>query len=105
MKDDITTIIKNFREKNHLTQDELGQIAGVSGKAVWAWENGTSLPRMGAVQKIADKYGLTTSQFLEGDFDNKEEQNALANAFEALKPLSHAELEAVYFYIKGRLGK
>ena len=48
-----------------LSQKELAQIAGVSDKAVSTWENGTKEPRMGAVQKIADHFGLKKSNLKE----------------------------------------
>lgn len=56
--------IKELREKNGLTQAELGSIAGVSGKAVWAWEAGTAEPRMGALERIALHFGITKTELL-----------------------------------------
>jgi repressor LexA len=59
--------IKKLREKHDLTQAELGQIAGVTDKAVWTWEQGGKNPRMGALEKIADHFGITTSSIIEGE--------------------------------------
>ena len=50
---------KKIREQYGLTQAELGDIAGVSDKAVSTWENGTAEPRMGAIQKIATHFNIT----------------------------------------------
>lgn len=57
----ISDNIKNLRIEYNLTQTELGKIAGVSGKAVWTWENGLAEPRMGAIQKIADYFNIKKS--------------------------------------------
>lgn len=57
--------IKRLRIMHGLSQKELAQIAGVSDKAVSTWENGTKEPRMGAVQKIADHFGLKKSNLIE----------------------------------------
>ena len=57
--------IKTLRERYKLTQDELGKIAGVSGKAVHTWEAGLREPRMGAIQKIADYFHLRKSSIIE----------------------------------------
>ena len=57
--------IKRLRIIHGLSQKELAQIAGVSDKAVSTWENGTKEPRMGAVQKIADHFGLKKSNLIE----------------------------------------
>lgn len=62
----ISENIKNLRELYELTQDELGSIAGVTGKAVSTWENGSKIPRMGALQKMADHFGLAKSDIIEG---------------------------------------
>lgn len=57
--------IKSLRMKFNLTQQELGEIAGVSGKAVHTWEAGLREPRMGAIQKIADYFNLSKSDLIE----------------------------------------
>lgn len=57
--------IKKLREINSLTQKELAKIAGVSDKAVSTWETGIKEPRMGAIQKIADYFGLQKSNIIE----------------------------------------
>lgn len=61
----ISENIKLLRECYKLSQKELAQIAGVSDKAVSTWENGTKEPRMGAIQKIADHFGLKKSNLIE----------------------------------------
>lgn len=59
--------IKALRETYNLSQKDLALIAGVSDKAVSTWENGTKEPRMGAIQKIADHFGLQKSNIIEDD--------------------------------------
>ena len=57
--------IKKLREMYNLSQKDLGIIAGVSDKAVSTWEKGLKEPRMGAIQKIADHFGLQKSNIIE----------------------------------------
>ena len=57
--------IKRLRTMHGLSQKELAKIAGVSDKAVSTWESGLKEPRMGAVQKIADHFGLKKSNLIE----------------------------------------
>ena len=71
--------IKKLRGINSLTQKEFAKIAGVSDKAVSTWENGIKDPRMGAIQKIADYFGLQKSNIIEENglnlfFDNRNEK-------------------------------
>ena len=55
----ISERIKYLRDLHSLTQAELGKIAGVSDKAVSTWENGSAEPRMGAVQKMSEYFGVS----------------------------------------------
>lgn len=59
--------IKKIRETYSLTQAQLGDIAGVSDKAVSTWEGGTAEPRMGAVQKIARHFKIPISAVVDDD--------------------------------------
>lgn len=61
----ISKNIKLLREKYRLSQKELAAIAGVSDKAVSTWERGIKEPRMGAIQKIADHFGIKKSNLIE----------------------------------------
>ena len=61
----ISENIKTLRRRYGLTQQELGEIAGVSGKAVSTWELGVKEPRMGAIQRIADHFGISKSSIIE----------------------------------------
>ena len=58
--------IKRLRVEHGLTQEELGRIAGVSSMAVSQWENDRAVPRMGAVQRMADHFGISKSAVIDG---------------------------------------
>lgn len=59
--------IKNLRRAFDMSQKDLGVIAGVTDKAVWAWEQGNREPRMGALQRLADHFGIKKSDLIDGD--------------------------------------
>ncbi|MBP3649142.1 MAG: helix-turn-helix domain-containing protein [Clostridia bacterium] len=61
----ISDNIKRLRESFGLTQIQLGAIAGVSDKAVSTWERGDNIPRMGAIQRMADYFGVPKSAIIE----------------------------------------
>ncbi|WP_426201721.1 helix-turn-helix transcriptional regulator [Paenibacillus sp. Dod16] len=67
----ISENIKMLREKFDLTQQDLADIAGVTNKAVSAWENGLKEPRMGAIEKIATHFNIKKSNIIEeGGMEN-----------------------------------
>lgn len=57
--------IKMLREQRGITQSELAKICNVSDKAVSTWENGRNIPRMGAIQCMADYFGIPKSAIIE----------------------------------------
>lgn len=73
--------IKYLRELNNLTQVELGRIAGVSDKAVSTWENGTAEPRMGAIQKMADYFGVSKGWIIDDDPSSSSESDQVDSLF------------------------
>lgn len=68
----ISANIKELRRRYKLSQKELGDIAGVSDKAVSTWEKGIKEPRMGAIQKMADYFNLKKSNIIEEDGLNQD---------------------------------
>lgn len=55
-----------MREDAGMTQAEIGKIAGVSNKAVWRWEMALSVPKMGAIQRLSDRFNVPMSWIIEG---------------------------------------
>lgn len=69
--------IKILRDRYNLTQQDFGDIAGVSDKAVSTWEKGEKSPRMGAIEKIAAHFNIKKSQLIEdGGLDYVKEESA-----------------------------
>lgn len=59
--------IKSLRELHGLTQSQLAIICNVSDKAVSTWENGRNVPRMGAIQKMADYFNVSKGTIVDED--------------------------------------
>ena len=57
--------IKKLRLDHGLDQVQFGEIAGVTDKAVSSWENNISIPRMGAIEKLATYFGIKKSDIIE----------------------------------------
>ena len=58
------TNLKKIRESHGLSQDELGEKLGVSGKTVSSWEINRTEPKMGIVQQIADLFHVSTDDLI-----------------------------------------
>ena len=65
----IGNVIMTKRKELGLTQQALAEKLHVSFQAVSKWENGTSIPDVQLLLKIADFYNLTLDQLVRDDFD------------------------------------
>lgn len=94
--------IKRLREAHGLTQEQLGEIAGATDKAVSTWENGKSVPRMGAIQRIADHFGISKSDIIE-DKDKKPipEDELDDDLISLLSDLTPQETSQVVAFVSG----
>lgn len=59
--------ISLLRSRFGWTQQELADKIGYSKQTVSNWETGLKSPRMGAIQKIADLFGVSVGFIIEGD--------------------------------------
>lgn len=57
--------IKKLREKNGMSQSELAAKIGKSRTAVWQYERGDTIPRMGAIEEMARVFGVKKSAIIE----------------------------------------
>lgn len=62
----IANNVKRFRESKGMTQEEFGNVAGVSAMAVSQWENGRAVPRMGALERIAEFFNAPKGDIIDG---------------------------------------
>lgn len=60
----ISNNLKMLLKEQNINQSQLAKIAGVSESTVGKWILKKSSPRMGAIQKIADHFGLPKSYIL-----------------------------------------
>ena len=63
--------LTEYRTQKGLTQSELGEILGVSNKAVSKWENGSAMPRLDMMSKITEYFGVSMDEFLDIPSDKK----------------------------------
>ena len=56
--------IKRLRSNAGLTQAKLAEMVGVTRATVTQWETGWSQPRMGAVEKLAEVFGVSMAELV-----------------------------------------
>lgn len=73
----VSAAIKNLRIKQGMTQEQLGQMLGVSSKAVSKWETAKGLPDISLFEPIAKALGVSVSELMSGE--QTENKNICAN--------------------------
>ena len=61
--------IKKLREQQGMSQAELAAKIGKSRTAIWQYERGDTIPRMGAIEELARVFGVKKSAIIESRVD------------------------------------
>ena len=69
----IGSFIQKCRKEKSLTQEELGEILGVSAKSISRWENSVTMPDLSLITTIAKELGVEVSELLNGKRMDKKE--------------------------------
>lgn len=62
------TTIKTLREKQHMTQNELADLIGVSHKTISKWETAKGLPDITLLEPLAKALGISVCELLSGEY-------------------------------------
>ncbi|MDE5994477.1 MAG: helix-turn-helix domain-containing protein, partial [Oscillospiraceae bacterium] len=65
------TFIAELRKEKGLTQSELAKFLFVSDKAISRWETGKGFPNIEILPTIAEFFGVTISEILDGERSQK----------------------------------
>lgn len=78
----IGSFISELRKEKGLTQNDLGDMLKISGKAVSKWERGLCTPNISILNELSNILGITTTELLSG------EKNNTIKEFETLNMIS-----------------
>lgn len=81
--------LKQLRNENGMTQEQLGERIGVSNKTVSRWENGNYMPPVECLVMLSDIYNISINEILAGERVSNEEFTEIAegNITSTLKEL------------------
>lgn len=78
----IGNFIMKCREEKKMTQSKLGELLGVSNKAISKWENGKSLPNTKLMSKLCEVLEVSLEELLNGERSENIDSNASLTEFE-----------------------
>lgn len=69
---EIGLFLKHLRSEKGITQEQLAEVLGVSGRTVSRWETGSNLPDLSILVQISEYYNVEIKEILNG---KREEEN------------------------------
>lgn len=87
------------RSEKGLSQSQLGQMLGVTNKAVSKWENGSAKPNTNLIPKIAEIFGVTVEELFAGKRIKKESELTKLKEYIGSLKKKYAILSSIYFGI------
>lgn len=95
---DFASRISELRRERGLSQKELGDMLGVSNKAVSKWENGESLPKTSTMLKLAELLGIDGNELIGFEVKDSGGDNDLAelNTLKQENNALRSQLSAVH---------
>lgn len=63
---EIGAFLKQLRNEKGITQEQLAEILGVSGRTISRWETGTNLPDLSILVQISEYYNVEIKEILNG---------------------------------------
>lgn len=88
---EIGAFLKQLRNEKGVTQEQLGEILGVSGRSISRWETGTNLPDLSILVQISEYYNVEIKEILNGEKKSENMDNELRETL--LKVADYNELE------------
>lgn len=88
---EIGAFLKQLRNEKGITQEQLSEILGVSGRTVSRWETGTNLPDLSILMQISEYYDVEIKEILNGERKSENMDNELKETL--LKVADYNELE------------
>lgn len=93
--------LKEIRKDSGLTQEQLAEKLGVSNRSVSRWENAKNMPDFDLVIELANLYGISIEEILNGERKNdmidKEKETAM------LKVSEYENNEKIHFVKRLRI--
>lgn len=88
---EIGAFLKQLRNEKGITQEQLAEILGVSGRTVSRWETGANLPDLSILVQISEYYDVEIKEILSGERRSENMDSELKETL--LKVADYNELE------------
>ena len=64
----IGKFIAKLRKDKNMTQEQLGEVLGVTNKTISRWENGNYMPNIEMLQLLSQTFGVSINELIYGEY-------------------------------------
>ncbi len=90
-------LIKEARTRKNYTQSELGDLIGVSNKAVSRWENGESFPDIGIIESLSGILEIKIQDLIVGE-EQSDDEKAITEIVRLAKLQERLNFKKMYYF-------
>ena len=87
----IGSFLKELRKEKNLTQEQLAEKLGVSGRTVSRWETGSNMPDISILIEIAEFYDVSIPELVSGERKSENMDEESKNVVESLSDYADAD--------------
>ena len=95
--------IRAWRKQRGLTQNQLGELCGISSASIGSYEKGATLPKRRVVDKIAAALGVSADKLLEAPAASNPAAQSASSGRAPLYDGVLAALKELYGTVEGRM--
>ena len=91
----IGNFLRELRNENNLTQEEIAEKFEVSSRSVSRWENGNTMPELGILVDLAVFYGVDIKEIIDGERKSENMKKEVIETLEKVVDYANEEKKMV----------
>ena len=89
----VGALLKDLRKKKGITQEQLAEKLGVSGRTISRWETGKNMPDISLLVEIAEFFDVSIPEIIKGERKSENMKNETKEVAETMSDYAKAEKE------------
>ena len=91
----IGNFLRELRNENNLTQEEIAERFEVSSRSVSRWENGNTMPELGILVDLAVFYGVDIKEIIDGERKSENMEKEVIETLEKVVDYANEEKKMI----------
>ena len=89
----VGSFLKDLRREKGITQEQLAEELGVSGRTISRWETGNNMPDIGLLVEIAEYFDVSIPEIIKGERKSEDMKDEAKEVAETMSDYAKAEKE------------